>query len=70
MGGGEDQSAESVLDIAEQQFARIMAAGGGLGMAKLITQALAQGADRDHSAADSPADFKSSAIRSAYSGGI
>lgn len=70
MSGGEDQSAESLLDTAEQQFARILAAGGGLGMAKLITQGLAQTTNPDHPDTHPPADFKSSAIRSAYSGGI
>lgn len=70
MGSGEDQSADSVIDMAEQQFARIMAAGGGLGVAKLITEGLAQAANRDQSS-DQPSErLSSSAIRSAYSGGI
>ena len=70
MGSGEDESADSMIDMAEQQFARIMASGGGLGVAKLITEGLAQAADRKHSADQPSVRLSSSAIRSAYSSGI
>jgi len=70
MGGGEDQAAGPVLDLAEQHFAKVMAAGGGLGVAKLITEGLAQAAGRDPSAAQPSEGLSCSAIRSACSGGI
>jgi len=42
LGTGEDSSGTSVLEFAEQQFAQLMAGGGGLGLAKMVTQGLAQ----------------------------
>ena len=41
--GNEDQAGGLAMDIAEQQFAQAMAQGGGLGIAKLVTEGLARG---------------------------
>ena len=41
--GNEDQAGGLAMDIAEQQFAQAMAQGGGLGIAKLVTDGLARG---------------------------
>jgi Rod binding domain-containing protein len=38
-----DQSSTSILEMAEQEFARVMSAGGGLGLAKLVIGGLSQG---------------------------
>lgn len=38
---GEDQAGSALTDLAEQQFAQMLANGGGVGLAKLITQGLA-----------------------------
>jgi Rod binding domain-containing protein len=35
-----DQSATAILEMAEQQFAQVMAANGGMGLAKLIVQGM------------------------------
>ncbi|MCC7174660.1 MAG: hypothetical protein IT159_05650 [Bryobacterales bacterium] len=40
MGAGEDTSAASVLELAEEQFAAALAAQGGLGLAGLIVSGL------------------------------
>jgi Rod binding domain-containing protein len=40
LGSGEDASAESGMQLAEEQFARAIAEGGGLGLAKLIAEGL------------------------------
>jgi flagellar protein FlgJ len=40
LGGGEDKAGESMIELAEQQFAMALAAGDGLGIATLITTAL------------------------------
>ncbi|HUS06842.1 MAG TPA: rod-binding protein [Bryobacteraceae bacterium] len=39
---GEDNSSEAIRDMADQQFAQILAAGGGMGLAKLILQGLSE----------------------------
>ena len=36
LGSGDDNATESALDMAEEQFARALAAGGGLGLSKVI----------------------------------
>jgi Rod binding domain-containing protein len=41
LGTGEDQASESLMEIAEQQLARVMAAQGGLGLARLVVRGLA-----------------------------
>ncbi len=43
---GEDQSADSTMELAEEQFAQAMASGGGLGLSRLITQDLSKESDR------------------------
>jgi Rod binding domain-containing protein len=40
MGAGEDQTAASAMELAEEQFAGALAAQGGLGMASLIISGL------------------------------
>src|ERR1700674_4505386 len=42
MGGGEDQSGESAMELAEEQFAQALASRGGLGLSRLIIQGLTQ----------------------------
>lgn len=44
LGTGQDSSGTSVLEFAEQQFAQLMASGGGLGLAKMVTQGLSPSA--------------------------
>jgi peptidoglycan hydrolase FlgJ len=39
-GSGEDSASETAMDIAEQQFAQVLASGGGLGLANLIVKGL------------------------------
>jgi|ERR1700691_4219819 Rod binding domain-containing protein len=43
---GEDQSSDSTMEMAEEQFAQAMASGGGLGLSRLITQDLSKESDR------------------------
>ena len=45
LGAGEDQSADSAMELAEEQFAQALASGGGLGLAKLIMQGLSNQSD-------------------------
>src|SRR6476469_9175979 len=40
MGGGEDQSSESAMELAEEQFAQALASRGGFGLSRLIIQGL------------------------------
>lgn len=40
LGGGEDQSSESLVELAEQQVARALAQSGGFGLSKLAVQGL------------------------------
>ncbi|MBI4873282.1 MAG: rod-binding protein [Acidobacteria bacterium] len=40
LGTGEDHSGESALEMAEQQFAQVMAAQGGLGLARMVIAGL------------------------------
>lgn len=40
LGTGDDQAGEIGMEVAEQQFAKMLAAGGGLGMAKTIEAGL------------------------------
>ncbi|MEO8661877.1 MAG: hypothetical protein ABI693_25650 [Bryobacteraceae bacterium] len=44
LGTGQDSSGTSVLEFAEQQFAQLMASGGGLGLAKMVTEGLSASA--------------------------
>jgi len=45
--GGEtdDKSGDSMMDMAEQQLSQILAAGGGLGLAKLVIQGISPKTD-------------------------
>ncbi|HBY61331.1 MAG TPA: hypothetical protein DEH78_16035 [Solibacterales bacterium] len=40
LGSGEDQAGSSMVDFAEQQFAQVLAARGGLGLGSLVMQGL------------------------------
>jgi Rod binding domain-containing protein len=40
LGSGEDQTASSAMELAEEQFAQALAARGGLGLANLIVSGL------------------------------
>lgn len=40
MGSGEDASGSTMTEFAEQEFAKVMAAGGGFGLAKMVTDTL------------------------------
>lgn len=42
MGTGEDQAGTSMLEIAEEHLAQVLAAQGGLGLAELVAQSLEQ----------------------------
>lgn len=53
MGTGQDSSGSSVMEFAEQQFAQLLAAGGGLGLATLVTEGLSRG-EADVSGAQGP----------------
>lgn len=51
--GGEDAAADSALGMAEQEFARAIAAGG-LGLARIIVEGLESATTRSNSAPPSP----------------
>jgi peptidoglycan hydrolase FlgJ len=40
LSGGDDTTSSTMLDMAHQQFAKLLAANGGLGLAKVIVPAL------------------------------
>ena len=40
LGTGDDQSMSSAMEYAQEQFAQALSAGGGLGLAKLVTAGL------------------------------
>jgi Rod binding domain-containing protein len=40
MGGGDDASGSTMIEFAEQEFAKVMAASGGFGLAKMVTDSL------------------------------
>ena len=42
LGTGEDQSGETMVEVAEQQFARLLVSQGGLGVARLVVDGLAR----------------------------
>jgi Rod binding domain-containing protein len=43
LGTGDDQAGGLAVEMAEQQFAQALAAGGGLGIAKMVTASLERG---------------------------
>ncbi|MGD1093093.1 MAG: rod-binding protein [Bryobacteraceae bacterium] len=43
-----DSSTETMFDLADQQFAQLLANNGGLGLAKMITRGLDQGLKHDN----------------------
>jgi len=42
LGTGDDQSGSSLSEMAEEQFAQALAAGGGMGLAKMVVTGLAK----------------------------
>jgi len=42
MGTGEDATADSVMELAEQQFAKVVAERGGLGLARMVSRGLSR----------------------------
>ena len=52
MGGGEDQSGESAMELAEEQFAQALSSRGGLGLSRLIVQGLKTQSKSDPSDAE------------------
>ncbi len=44
LGSGEDSAGVPVMEFAEQQFAQLLASGGGLGLARIVQDGLARGA--------------------------
>ena len=42
LGTGEDKASESVMETAEQQLAQLLAAQGGLGLARLVSEGLSK----------------------------
>ncbi len=42
LGTGEDKASESLIEIAEQQLAKLVAAQGGLGLARMVSHGLSQ----------------------------
>jgi Rod binding domain-containing protein len=58
LGTGEDQTAQSIMGLADDYFARALAARGGFGLAHMIASGLEKRAgeaeDRGSSSADSP----------------
>jgi flagellar protein FlgJ len=45
LGGGDDQAGVSMVEMAEQQFAQLLASQGGLGLANLIVEGLSRQTD-------------------------
>ncbi len=45
MGTGEDKSSESLMDYSEQEMARVIAAGGSFGLAKIVRGGLTPHSD-------------------------
>lgn len=44
-GESEDKAGDSMMDMAEQQLSQLLAAGGGLGLAKLVIQGISTKTD-------------------------
>jgi flagellar protein FlgJ len=46
MGSGSDQAGASLMEFAEQEMSRVIAAGGGFGLAKLLRDSLTPRSDK------------------------
>lgn len=55
LGTGDDQSGESAMELAEEQFAQALSSRGGLGLSRLIIQGLTARSKSDPSDAEAPA---------------
>jgi Rod binding domain-containing protein len=51
MGGGEDQAGASLMEYAEQEISRVIAANGGFGLAKMVGESLTPRSDATPSVA-------------------
>jgi flagellar protein FlgJ len=47
LGGGEDESAESAMELAEEQFAQALSSQGGLGLSRMITKGLSKESQKE-----------------------
>src|SRR5258707_14658699 len=54
LGTGDDQSGESAMELAEEQFAQALASRGGLGLSRLIVQGLKARSQDEPSNAEAP----------------
>lgn len=45
MGGGSDQAGSTLMEYAEQEMSRVIAAGGGFGLAKMVRESLTPRSD-------------------------
>lgn len=57
MGTGEDTTAASAIDLAEEQFASAMAAQGGIGLARMVTQGLKSAVQAEAQQAQEPLEL-------------
>ncbi|MEP7352989.1 MAG: rod-binding protein [Acidobacteriota bacterium] len=55
-GDQDDPTSDTMWDMAAQQFSRVLATNGGLGLARIITQGLPVAANHSDKPADKPAD--------------
>jgi Rod binding domain-containing protein len=55
LGTGDDQSGESAMELAEEQFAQALSSRGGLGLSRLIVQGLKAQFKSDPSEVEAPA---------------
>jgi len=54
LGTGDDEAGETGLEMAEQQFAQMLAQRGGLGLARLVESGLRRGADAQSTTSSPP----------------
>lgn len=54
LGTGDDQSGESAMELAEEQFAQALSSRGGLGLSRLIVQGLKTQSKSDSAEAEAP----------------
>ncbi|MGH9558713.1 MAG: rod-binding protein [Bryobacteraceae bacterium] len=47
--GDSDSTGETMMDVADQQFSKLLASNGGMGLAKMIVKGLNQQQDAEHS---------------------
>ena len=57
LGGGDDQAGSTMVEMAEQQVAQAIAAGGGFGLSRLILQGISPGARGSTGGTEGPVEF-------------